>query len=124
VRWENQANFKGWAITEKIESSVRSIYAVIQEITKAQSKHEVNARIPFMPQLIELGFDWASSYNWTELVEKYRAEEGDLVKTLKQASDLLKQIMLCSGASFELANNASKAFDMLYRSPIKDEMNW
>jgi len=77
-----------------------------------------------LPQLVELGFDWASSYNWPDLVQKYRAEEGDLVKTLKQASDLLKQIMMCPGASFELANCTSKAFELIYRSPIKDEMNW
>ena len=124
VRWDNQAESKGWAITDKLENCVRSIYEVIRDITKTQSLHELPVRLPFLPQLVELGFDWASSYNWPDLVQKYRAEEGDLVKTLKQASDLLKQIMMCPGASFELANCTSKAFELIYRSPIKDEMNW
>lgn len=123
IRWENQHTGKSWAITEKIEKAVRESYELIKKIAKVQQDNYLNVRIPFNPALIELGFDWACGYEWADLIEKFRADEGDIVKVLKQAADLLKQIQVSTGSSFDLAQKASKAFDLIYRSPIKDELN-
>jgi superfamily II RNA helicase len=123
MRFESQSK-NSWAITEKIENCVRKIYTVISELSEIQYEFDVDYRIPFIPSYIELGFDWTSVYDWEELKGKYQTDEGDLVKILRQASDLLKQITVCKGSSFDLASNANKAFEMIYRSPIKDEINF
>ncbi|MDX1920572.1 MAG: DEAD/DEAH box helicase [Candidatus Caenarcaniphilales bacterium] len=123
IRWENQHIGTSWAITDKIEKAVRESYELIKTIAKVQQDNDLNVRIPFNPLLIELGFDWGCAYEWPDLIEKYKADEGDIVKVLKQAADILKQIQVCPGSSFDMANKASKAFDLIYRSPIKDELN-
>ncbi len=124
VRWENQTQMHSWAITSQIEQTARKIYDLLKQLSYAQSVHEVYTRIPFTPSLIELGFDWSCDYEWRDLVAKYRADEGDLVKALRQGTDLLKQIMLCSGSSSALSKLASQAYDLVYRSPIKDELSF
>jgi superfamily II RNA helicase len=124
IRWKDQQYTQNWAITDKVEGCVRQIYELVKQISKVQEEHEINQNIPFSPSLIQLGFDWASSYNWKDLVDKYQADEGDLVKALKQGADLLKQITVCDGSSTELAARASQAYDLIYRSPIKDELEW
>ncbi len=122
VRWEDSRNPYGWAITEDIEKATKAAYEKVRDISHVQSHFDLEMRIPFTPSLIELGFDWASEYDWGELVDKFRADEGDLVKALKQGSDLLKQIAACAGSSDNLKNNAGQAFNLVFRSPIKDEL--
>ncbi len=124
ARWkQNNPNSKSWAITEEIEKTARDIFEIVKRIAEVQNDCDLMVKIPFTPSFIELGFDWACNYEWQELLDKYKADEGDLVKIIKQASDLLKQITVCRGSSLELINNANKAFDLIYRTPIKDELS-
>jgi superfamily II RNA helicase len=123
VRWENTGHSHSWAITGPIEEGVRQAYDLLKLVAAKQYSCGLETRIPFTPSLIELGFDWASGYDWPDLVDKYRADEGDLVKALRQGTDLLKQIMLCPGSSAKLVDVASAAFNLMFRSPIKDEFN-
>ncbi|MDX1917648.1 MAG: DEAD/DEAH box helicase [Candidatus Caenarcaniphilales bacterium] len=123
LRW-NANQGSGYALTDMVDHIVRQTQILIKKLSQEQSDFGVMTRLPFNPSLIEIGFDWACAYEWLELIQKYQADEGDLVKMLKQASDILKQISLSGGASFDLRSNASHAFKLLYRSPIRDDLNW
>lgn len=122
VRWQQNSLASNWAITEQVQVAARKAYDLIKHISKIQSHYEIYNRIPFTPTLIELGFDWANDYTWQELVDKYKADEGDLVKSLRQGADLLKQFISCKGSSTDLIQNANQAYNLIYRSPIKDEI--
>lgn len=122
IRWDNTYTPSSWAITQGIQDITIKIYALIQQISKIQEKHEFTARIPFVVNLIELGFDWTGGFDWPDLMEKYKTDEGDLVKCLRQGADFLKQLSICEGSSDHLKQISSTAYDLIYRSPIRDEI--
>jgi len=59
---------------------------------------------------------------WSDFTGKYKSDEGDLVKILKSASDILKQISVYSWASFDFKKKCLEAYDLIFKSPIRDEL--
>ncbi|HEY9886711.1 MAG TPA: DEAD/DEAH box helicase [Vampirovibrionales bacterium] len=119
IRWDYKGS--GWMFPEAIDEAMKRSFEIIKQLSVVQHKFDCTPRMPFNPALIEVGYDWACGFDWEELVEKYRCDEGDIVKVLKQAADMLKQIVSCKGASMELVHKANKAFELIYCSPIKDD---
>lgn len=122
LRWDNNME-NSWAVSEQVYTSVMKIYEIVQQVSTIQAKHNVEFNVPFNPKLINIGFDWAVCSSWDEFTTKYRfSDEGDLVKILKQASDILKQISVYGGVDVAFAQKADEAYRYLYRSPIKDSV--
>jgi superfamily II RNA helicase len=64
--------------------------------------------------------DWMHVDSWRELIDSWAQDEGDLVRILKQAADILKQISICPGSSLSLRDNAKQAHAGMFRTPISD----
>ena len=120
----SNSNTTNWGVSANVVSVVGKIYALIKEISERQQELGISANIPFNPELIGLGFDWALMSDWYSLTDKYRTDEGDLVRILKQGSDLLKQLSVCAGTEKTegLTERAKEGLRLINRSPVRDNL--
>jgi superfamily II RNA helicase len=62
---------------------------------------------------------WAAGMSWDELVDRTRAEEGDLVRLLLRTGEALRQVANLRASNPAAAAIASAASDAILREPIK-----
>jgi len=115
---------QSWTITESIVSTVDAIYAKIKHISLIQSEHYIYSSTPFNPELITLGFDWATTDTWDDIVDKYIQgnDEGDLIRIFRQTTDILKRISLCAGSSPQLQDKSLEAYKIMHKFPVKEDL--
>jgi superfamily II RNA helicase len=62
---------------------------------------------------------WAAGMSWDELVDRTRAEEGDLVRLLARTGEALRQLANLSGSNPAAAAIAASASEALLREPVR-----
>lgn len=62
---------------------------------------------------------WAKEMSWDELVNRTKAEEGDLVRLLSRTGEALRQIAGLDNANPKAAATAREAADIVLREPVR-----
>jgi len=62
---------------------------------------------------------WAAGMSWDELVDRTRAEEGDLVRLISRTGEALRQLANLRTYDEATANRAREASETLLREPIR-----
>jgi superfamily II RNA helicase len=62
---------------------------------------------------------WAAGMEWDELVDRTKAEEGDLVRLLSRTGEALRQLAQLRPSNPQAATIASAASDTIMRDPVK-----
>jgi ATP-dependent RNA helicase HelY len=62
---------------------------------------------------------WTAGMQWDELVDRTRAEEGDLVRLLSRTGEALRQLANLKHANAEAASIAYSASESILREPIR-----
>ncbi|MFV0387985.1 MAG: hypothetical protein ACK5NT_04455 [Pyrinomonadaceae bacterium] len=62
---------------------------------------------------------WAEGISWEELVQRTKAEEGDLVRLLSRTGEALWQVAQLRESNPEAANAARVAADLILREPVR-----
>src|SRR6185369_12234553 len=61
---------------------------------------------------------WTQGMLWDELVDRTKAEEGDLVRLLSRTGEALRQLANLRGSNPAAAAIASAASDIILRDPV------
>lgn len=62
---------------------------------------------------------WTAGMSWDELVDRTKAEEGDLVRLLSRTGEALRQIANLGSSNPKAAAIASAASDIMLREPVR-----
>jgi superfamily II RNA helicase len=62
---------------------------------------------------------WTAGMEWDELVDRTRAEEGDLVRLLSRTGEALRQLANLSGSNPTAASIAFSASESILREPVR-----
>ncbi|MGB2913436.1 MAG: hypothetical protein WBB81_07735 [Pyrinomonadaceae bacterium] len=62
---------------------------------------------------------WTAGMEWDELVDRTRAEEGDLVRLLSRTGEALRQLSNLRDSNPKAAAIASAAADIILREPVR-----
>jgi superfamily II RNA helicase len=62
---------------------------------------------------------WTAGMSWDELVERTRAEEGDLIRLLSRTAEALRQLANLRNSNPKAAAIASAASDAILREPVR-----
>ena len=62
---------------------------------------------------------WANGWQWDSLVERTRAEEGDLVRLLSRTGEALLQVGKLREANKKAADLANAAAEAVLREPVR-----
>ncbi len=105
-----------------LSEAVAEVYSQIRELSAAQVDLEINCPLPFNPNSINLGITWSLAETWEDFKLSFEQEDGDLVRVLKQAGDLLRQFEEFPASSSQFRRNAGNARALMLRPPVKDEL--
>lgn len=89
-----------------------------RRLIQAQSRYGIAIPSWLEVELSGLVTQWALAGNWQELWENSSLDEGDIVRLLRRALDLLSQIPQIPNTSAVLRQNAREAMKLLKRFPI------
>ena len=62
---------------------------------------------------------WTAGMEWDELVDRTRAEEGDLVRLLSRTGEALRQLANLRSSNPQAAAIASAASEAILREPVR-----
>lgn len=62
---------------------------------------------------------WTAGMTWDELVDRTKAEEGDLVRLLSRTGEALRQLAHLKASNSAAAAIASAAADVMLREPVR-----
>lgn len=62
---------------------------------------------------------WTAGMTWDELVDRTKAEEGDLVRLLSRTGEALRQLAHLKASNSAAASIASAAADVMLRDPVR-----
>ena len=62
---------------------------------------------------------WTAGMEWDELVDRTKAEEGDLVRLLSRTGEALRQLANLRDSNPLVANKARDAADAMLREPVR-----
>ena len=62
---------------------------------------------------------WTAGMTWDELVDRTKAEEGDLVRLLSRTGEALRQLANLRNSNPQAATIAAAASDAMLREPVR-----
>ncbi|MDX2085392.1 MAG: DEAD/DEAH box helicase [Candidatus Melainabacteria bacterium] len=98
----------------------QNLFREARRIERLQEKHGVSVPVNVITIPCGLVEAWALGLDWDGLMASTNLGEGDLVRTLRRTSDLLRQLSRIPSIPSELGSCARQAVALLYRDPIRE----
>ena len=89
---------------------------------EAQLEHGVLQAVHIDTNLVGLVEAWALGVDWADLVGSTSLDDGDCVRLLRRAMDVLRQIPQLPYVPDSMRKLARSAFDKLDRFPVTDDV--
>ncbi len=100
---------------------LKTITEVAKSVQKSQHHHGVNLPVVINPAISGLCEAWADGRDWESLLEGTSLAEGDIVRTMRRCSDILRQWSHLKGVDPVFADNAFKAYNAIQKDPVKED---
>jgi superfamily II RNA helicase len=112
-------NYGELYLSDDLLDSITSIEEVIYDVSKVEWRFGIEPVEEVNLTAAAAAERWAGGMQWSELVKRTGAEEGDLFRLLSRTGEALMQIAHLRSSNPEAARLAGETADMLLRDPIR-----
>jgi superfamily II RNA helicase len=99
--------------------AIQGIEDAIFDVSKIEVKFGVDPAEEINLSAAAAAERWAAGMTWSDLVNRSKAEEGDLVRLLSRTGEALMQIAHLKGANTAVPDIARATADVLLREPVR-----
>lgn len=92
---------------------------IVVQVSNVEWKHRVEVAEDINYSAAAAAERWTAGMAWDELVDRTRAEEGDLVRLLSRTGEALRQLANLKSSNPRAAEIAASASDLILREPVK-----
>ncbi len=92
---------------------------IVVDVANVEWRHRVNPVEEINYSAAAAAERWASGMEWDELVDRTRAEEGDLVRLLSRTGEALRQLANLRASNPQAAAIAQSAAEAILREPVR-----
>ena len=109
-----------YRISDDVEEALAGLRSIRREIFQQQRRYQVMLPVSLEWNLVALVEEWALDADWSELCQNTSLDEGDVVRILRRALDLLSQIPHVPFLPGSLKTTARQAAYLINRFPINE----
>jgi len=104
----------------QVYETLGPIIKVAKQLNRKQRDFNVDVPIAINAVASGLVEAWANGMPWNRMMETTNLTDGDLVRMIRRACDLLRQLSRVNGIPEALAVSARKALPLLLKDPVKE----
>lgn len=112
-------NYGELYLSDPLLDAITAIEDVIYDVSKVEWRFGIEPAEEVNLTAAAAAERWAGGMQWTELVKRTGAEEGDLFRLLSRTGEALMQIAHLKSSNPEAARIASETAELLLRDPIR-----
>jgi len=106
-------------LSNSLMDAITSIEDIIYEVSRVEWRFGVDPVEEINLSAAAAAERWAAGMSWADLVNRSRAEEGDLVRLLSRTGEALLQIAHLKGENANAASLAYQTADAILREPVR-----
>ena len=116
---DSDRNYGELYLSDKILSVLTEFEDIVYKVSNAEWKFGVEPAPEMNLSAAATAENWAGGANWSDLVFKTKAEEGDLVRLLSRTGEALLQIAQLKTSNPEAATLARATAEIILREPVR-----
>ncbi|HQU94092.1 MAG TPA: hypothetical protein PLK77_17475, partial [Pyrinomonadaceae bacterium] len=116
---DSDRNYGELHLSDPLLDAITSIEEVIYDVSKIEWRFGIEPVEEVNLTAAAAAERWAGGMQWSELVKRTGAEEGDLFRLLSRTGEALMQMAHLRSSNPDAARIASETADMLLRYPIR-----
>lgn len=105
--------------SRKMNDVLSNLESLVVAVSNVEFRHRVAPAEEINYSAAAVAERWTAGMRWDELVDRTRAEEGDLVRLLSRTGEALRQLANLRGSNPKAAAIASAASDAILREPVR-----
>lgn len=108
-------------LSEEARACLQEVHGIKKQLYRLQNKYHLQTEMTINPIASGLVEAWAQGFAWQQLIQSTNMDEGDLVRVIRRAADLLRQLSRNDQVDSVLSDTARVALKALNRDPVKEE---
>ncbi|MEP7211439.1 MAG: hypothetical protein ABI791_00070 [Acidobacteriota bacterium] len=116
---DSDRNYGDLYLSGELLDTISTLEEVIFDVSNAEWNEGIEPAEEINLSAAAAAERWASGIEWTQLVDKTKAEEGDLVRLLSRTGEALMQIANLKDSNPEAAQTAKETAMIILRSPVR-----
>jgi superfamily II RNA helicase len=116
---DSDRNYGELHLSDKILEVLTAFEDIVYDVSNAEWKFGVEPAPEMNFSAAATTESWAGGANWSDLVFKTKAEEGDLVRLLSRTGEALLQIAQLKNSNPEAAEIARATAEIILREPVR-----
>ena len=112
-------NYGDLYLSDPLLDAITSIEDVIYDVSKVEWGFGIEPVEEINLTAAAAAERWTGGMEWSELVKRTGAEEGDLFRLLSRTGEALMQVAHLKGSNADAARIASETAEMMLRDPIR-----
>jgi superfamily II RNA helicase len=116
---DSDRNYGDLYLSGELLDTISTLEEVIFDVSNAEWNEGIDPAEEINMSAAAAAERWAMGIEWTELVNRTKAEEGDLVRLLSRTGEALLQIANLKESNPEAAQTAKETAMIILRSPVR-----
>ena len=112
-------NYGELYLSDSLMNAIQGLEDAIYDVSRIEMKFGVEIAEEINLSAAATAERWAAGMAWPDLVNRTKAEEGDLVRLLSRTGEALMQIAHLKGLNTVVPNTARATADILLREPVR-----
>ena len=112
-------NYGELYLSDSLMNAIQGLEDAIYDVSRIEMKFGVEIAEEINLSAAATAERWAAGMAWPDLVNRTKAEEGDLVRLLSRTGEALMQIAHLKGSNTVVPNTARATADILLREPVR-----
>lgn len=116
---DSERNYGELYLSDELLDSVGALEEIIFEVSAVEWKFDIEPSEEINLSAAAAAENWATGMEWSKLVRRSGAEEGDLFRLLSRTGEAMMQIAHLNKAEFAACRRARASIDLILRAPIR-----
>ena len=112
-------NYGELYLSDSLMNAIQGLEDAIYDVSRIEMKFGVEIAEEINLSAAATAERWAAGMAWPDLVNRTKAEEGDLVRLLSRTGEALMQIAHLKGSNTVVPKTARATADILLREPVR-----
>jgi ATP-dependent RNA helicase HelY len=112
-------NYGELYLSDPLMNAIQGVEDAMFDIATIESKYGVEPAEEINLSAAAAAERWTAGMSWVDLVNRTKAEEGDLVRLLSRTGEALLQIAHLKGANPKVADAARQTSEIMLREPVR-----
>jgi ATP-dependent RNA helicase HelY len=112
-------NYGDLYLSDRLLNAVNDLEDVILDVSDIELRAGVEPVEEINLSAAAAAERWAAGMDWDQLVNRTKAEEGDLVRLLSRTGEALMQIAHVKGSNEAASQSAARTADVVLREPVR-----